>query len=116
MIDTTEPEEPMPPEPELELRIDRVEILVEFGKWRGKNSVGAVAPQSQTGSWRVFAKDDKQPYPWGRAVEEVLNDLFQGAINGGALQGRPANPRLPIVEEGGASAGSGAGGSEPPAS
>ena len=79
----SEPE--LRPEQSTEYRINRIVLHATLGKWRGRR----VVLEAQTNPQEplcLFAKDDDEPLPWGRALEELLAELLakaEAAAEGG---------------------------------
>jgi len=65
-------------EKQTEHRVDGVAILVTLGQWRGRTKVGERSSDPQR-ALLLYAKDDDEPLPWGRALEELLEDLLAKA-------------------------------------
>lgn len=73
-----EPEAEQRPEKPTEWRVNGIAFGITLGKWRGKNLV--VDRSSPPDKLIVlYAKDDEEPMPWGRALEELLADLLAKA-------------------------------------
>ena len=60
--------------PDLEYRINAIEVRLVVGVWRGPKLLNQFTPDRPL---IVFAKDDEEPLPYGRSLEELLamNDL-----------------------------------------
>jgi hypothetical protein len=67
------------PQPPLEVSIDRIELHVAIGQWRGRLKVAELVPPN---ALLLFAKDDGAPLAWGRALEELLENLLVNASGG----------------------------------
>jgi hypothetical protein len=61
---------------EIEHRVDEVALIVKVGRWRGCTKVGEHAMRPEQ-ALLLYAKDDDEPLPWGRALEELLTELLQ---------------------------------------
>lgn len=56
-----------------EYRINAVEVKITLGVWRGPKCVNQLSPDRPL---LVLAKDDEEPLPYGRALEELLEELL----------------------------------------
>lgn len=60
----------------LEYRINGVAVSITVGVWRGDKLVNQLTPDRPL---LLFPKDDEEPLPYGRALEELLAEFLAKA-------------------------------------